>query len=290
MKISVSSYSFERLLNNNTMTQLDCVKKAKELGFDAIEFVDIRPQGDMSKQEYAKLLRAECEKCGLEISNYTFGADLINGSNGDIKAEIAMVKGQIDIAEILGAKSVRHDATGGFEQNVRGYRGFDDALKIIVPAIRGITEYAKAKGIKTMVENHGFFAQDSARVEKLINEVANENFGWLCDMGNFLCAGENPVDAVGRAAPYAFYVHAKDFHVKSGMLPNPGDGYFMSRTGDYLRGAIIGHGDVPVKQCIAAVKRVGFDGYIAIEFEGLEDNILALTIGIANLKRFIAEA
>lgn len=289
MKIAVSSYSFERMLNNGTITQFGCIEKAKELGFDAIEFVDVIPHDDSSVKEYAVKLKNECERVGLPISNYTFGADFLTGSNGDLNAEIARVKGQIDIAEILGAKSVRHDATGGYPQESRGSRGFEQALPTIATACREVTEYAKTKGIKTMVENHGFFSQDSDRVEKLINTVANDNFGWLCDMGNFLCAGENPINAVGRAAPYAFYAHAKDFHVKSGMKPNPGEGFFMNRVGDYLRGAIVGHGDVPVKQCLMALKRVGFDGYVAIEFEGLEDNFTALKIGLSNLRRFISE-
>ena len=38
-----------------------------------------------------------------------------------------------------------------------------------------MTEYAAAKGIKTMVENHGFFCQDSDRVEKLVTAVAHPN-------------------------------------------------------------------------------------------------------------------
>ena len=97
------------------------------------------------------------------------------------------------------------------------------------------------------------------------------NFGMLVDIGNFSCADESSVTAVGRAAPYARHVHAKDFHIKSGMLDNPGDGWFMSRGGNYLRGAIIGHGDIPVKQCISTLARAGYDGYVTIEFEGLED-------------------
>lgn len=289
MKISVSSYSFQRMLENGSITQLGCIAKAKELGFDAIEFVDMVPHDGSTPEEYAVKLKAKCEHIGLPISNYTFGADLINGSNGDLQAEIARVKKQIDIAAILGAKSVRHDATGGYDQAVRGHRGFDQALPILVEGCRAITEYAKTKGIRTTVENHGFFSQDSDRVEKLVNAVANDNFGLLCDMGNFLCAGEDPIKAVGRVAPYAFYAHAKDFHVKSGMNPNPGQGFFMNRNGDYLRGSIIGHGDVPVKQCLATLKRVGYDGYVAIEFEGLEDNIVALTIGLENLRRYISE-
>ena len=43
MKPSVSSYSFARLMGPGGMTQLDCVKKAAELGFEAIEFTELQP-------------------------------------------------------------------------------------------------------------------------------------------------------------------------------------------------------------------------------------------------------
>ncbi len=289
MKVAVSSYSFSRMIISGEITQLGCIEKAKELGFDAIEIVDIIAHDGSSPKEYAKKLKEEADRVQIPISSFTFGADFLNGSNGDFDAEVTRIKEMIDIAEILGAKNVRHDATTGYSKEDRKYRGFDDVLPVLVAGCRQVTEYAKTKGIRTTVENHGFFCQDSDRVEKLVNAVANENFGLLVDMGNFLCADEDPSIAVGRVAPYAFYAHAKDFHVKSCMAPNPGAGFFRSRNGNYLRGAIIGHGDVPVKHCLTALKNAGFDGYLALEFEGMEENILALKIGLANLRRYISE-
>lgn len=290
MKIAVSSYSFSPLFHSGSLTQFDCIACAKDMGFDAIEFVDILPHDGSSEAEYAKKLGEETRRVGISVSNFTIAADFLKGCDGDVNAEIERVKKKIDIAILLGATGVRHDATTGFPVGTREYRGFDDALPLLSDACHKVTEYAAKYGIRTMVENHGFFCQDSDRVEKLVNAVANPNFGWLVDMGNFLCVDENPITAVGRAAPYAFYVHAKDFHVKSSMLPNPGEGFFCSRGGNYLRGAIIGHGDVPIKQCITALKKEGFDGTIAIEFEGIEDTIKGIRIGLANLRRYISEA
>lgn len=289
MKVSVSTYSFNKMLCEGKITQFDCIAKSKELGFDAIEFVDIIPHDGSTKQEYAKKLNKECERLNMPISNFTFGADFLNGSDGNFEAEIERIKSMIDLAELVGAKSVRHDATVGYSKEIRKYQGFDDVLPKLADGCRQITQYAKTKKIKTMVENHGFFCQDSDRVEKLVNRVADENFGLLVDMGNFLCADEDPAIAVSRVAPYAFYAHAKDFHIKSCMEPNPGEGFFRTRNGNYLRGAIIGQGNVPVKHCLTALKQAGYDDYIAIEFEGIEENIMALKIGLCNLKRYISE-
>lgn len=288
MKVSVSSYSFSKLMNQGILNQFSCIEKAKEIGFDGIEFVNIMPHDGSTIEEYAVKLKEECKRIGITITNYTFGADFINGSNGDVTEEIQRVKEQIDIADILGAYSVRHDATIGYSKKEKKHRGFQHALPILANACREITEYAAQKKIVTMVENHGTFCQDSDRMEALVNAVDHENFGWLCDMGNFLCVDENPIHAVGKAAPYVKYVHAKDFYVKSGNEPDPGDGFFRSRGGNYLKGTIVGHGDIPVTQCLAILKNAGYDGYVAIEFEGMEDTITALSIGASNLKRYIA--
>jgi len=290
MKIGVSSYSFSRLVRSGAMAQMDIVAKAKEIGFDVIEFSTIAvPKGE-TLPEYAKKLRAECERVGLPVVNYTIGADFLNGSGGDWKREVERLKDEVRVAQILGAPSMRHDASRGYVPEDPCPRGFDDALPTLVKGCRAVTEFAADLGIRTMVENHGFFCQDSERVEKLINGVAHENFGWLVDMGNFLCADESPATAVGRAMPYALHVHAKDFHVKSGAGTAPGEGWFQSRGGNWLRGAIIGHGDVPVMQCLRIMKNADYDGVLSIEFEGLEDPIRGMTIGLTNLRRYVAEA
>jgi sugar phosphate isomerase/epimerase len=75
--------------------------------------------------------------------------------------------------------------------------------------------------------------------------------------------------------------------MKDGNGEFPGEGFFQTRAGNYLRGSIIGHGDVPVRKCINALKRAGYDGYLMIEFEGMEDPIRGITVGCNNLRRFI---
>ncbi|NSW91500.1 MAG: sugar phosphate isomerase/epimerase [Firmicutes bacterium] len=288
MKIGVSTYSFSALMNNETMSQLEVIGKAKEMGFDVIEFSGLRvPEGQFI-ESFAEKVKEECARVGIQMGNYTIGADFINGSNGNLEAEIERVKGEVKIAKILGATGMRHDATRGFLPGYVGPKGFDDALPILIKGCRAVTEFAESLGIRTMVENHGYFCQDSDRVEKLVNGVNNKNFGILVDVGNFLCVDEDPAKAVGRLAPYAFHVHVKDFHVKPGTAPNPGTGWFKSRAGNFLRGAIIGHGEVPVVQCLEILKKAGYDGTVSIEFEGMEEPLTGISVGLENLKRYLA--
>jgi sugar phosphate isomerase/epimerase len=268
------------------MTQFEAIAKAKELGYDGIEFAGLEHSSDISDEDYARSLKAEADRLELPIVSFVFGADLVNGSNGrTADEEVLEVKRLVDIAEILGVKVIRHDVLWALGK----YRSFDAALPELAARVRAITEYASTKGIKTSVENHGRICQDPERCERLFNAVAHENFGILCDIGNFLCADADPAKAVGMVAPYTVFAHAKDFYFKSGSEDNPGEGYFGTRAGNYLKGAIIGHGIVPVKQCLRILKGAGYDGFISIEFEGMEDNIQALRIGLANIRRFISE-
>ena len=290
MQIGVSSYSFSRLVRSGAMKQVEVIAAAAEIGFDTIEFAGIAVPEGGNLEAAAQELREEAERVGISISNYTIGADFLNGSGGDVEAEAARLRDEVRIAEILGAPGMRHDATGGFPADTRGPRGFDEALPTLIKGCRAVTEYAADRGIKTMVENHGYFCQDSERVEKLICGVGHPNFGVLIDMGNFICADEDPAVAVGRLVPYAFHVHAKDFHLKPGTAPAPGEGWNASRGGNYWRGAIIGHGDVPVLSCLNVMRRAGYDGVLSIEFEGMEEPMTGIRIGHDNLRRYVALA
>ncbi|MBQ5841495.1 MAG: sugar phosphate isomerase/epimerase [Clostridia bacterium] len=289
MKIAVSSYSFTKLFDRGELTQLDCIAKAKEMGFDAVEFSGVRPPEGMTAEDYARRLQEECARLEMPVSNYAVGADFLTGSQGDLEAEIARVCGEVDMAARLGATCMRHDATYGVPDEQRATIGFDQVLPRLAEGCRRVTEYAASRGIVTTVENHGFFCQDSRRVEKLVCAVGHPNFGLLGDMGNFLCADEAPAVAYGRIAPYVKYAHAKDFLVKDGQGANPGDGFFCSRGGCYLRGTVIGHGVVPVKQCLSILKKSGYDGYVSVEFEGWEETEQAIRAGLENLRRYLAE-
>ena len=283
MKISVSSYSFHQYIKAGKLTQFDCVAKAKEIGFDAIEFTDIIADGLDAQKQTAKSLCDEAKRVGIEINAYTIGANLFCGSDEENAKEVQRLKTQLDVANILGAKLMRHDVCHSLTKTGNG-RSFDLMLPTIAKNAREVTEYAEKLGIRTCSENHGRIAQDSDRVERLFNAVAHDNYGLLVDVGNFLCVDEDPIHAVSRLAPYAIHVHVKDF--RFGTTPDYNRG-IMTRGANYIGGCVIGEGVVPVKQCLAILKRAGYDGFVSVEYEGVEDCIAGIQRGLANLKKFI---
>ena len=285
MKTSVSSYSYDKLLRTGQMDLFQVMDSAKQIGFDAIEFVEFSAPEGMTLAQFAAQLRAYAEKLDLAISSYTVGANFLQD---DIPAEIERVKGEVDIAAVLGVKVMRHDIFSRYPDSYTGVRTFDAVLPIIAPAIREVAEYAATKGIVTMSENHGYIAQDADRLLRLYAAVDHPNYRYLCDIGNFICADEDSAVSVGKMKDFISFVHAKDFFIRSGMEPDPGRGWFQTRAGNYIRGTIFGQGNIPTWQCLKIIKKSGYDGFVSLEFEGMEEPLKSIEIGYENLKRHIA--
>lgn len=278
MKIAVSSYSFSQAFYDGRMTIMDVIPKAKELGYEAIEFVR-QGQTDEEMKVLAPKLKKQSEEYGIPIIAYMIGADfLLNG----LDEEVERLKKEVEFACLMGAPRLRHDSTSGKDATGKLYE-VEEALPIVAEGYRRVTEFAAGLGIHTMIENHGYYFQDSCRVKELIETVNHPNFGWLMDMGNFMCADEVSVEAVKVAAPMAVHAHAKDFHYKAKGEYIPLQGWFGTRGGNALRGSIIGHGAVNVKECLDILRATGYDGYLSVEFEGMEDCLMALKANLDNL-------
>ena len=283
MEISVSLWSFHQKISAGELTQLSAISAAKELGFDCIEYTDLIPPEGKSATEYAKEIRAEADRVGIKINCYAIGANMVQETDEDDEKEIERVCRELDLAKIMGVPVFRHD---GIRNLPSRFKSFDQALPKMAENIRRVADYGKSLGIKTMVENHGKICQDSTRVENLFATVNHENFGLLVDIGNFMCVDEKPEIAVSRCAPYAFHLHAKDFHFAPYKTETI-DGFFRTRAMNQLKGAVIGEGVVPVEQCFAIMKDAGYSGSCTIEFEGSEPCMEGLAKGLKNLKEIL---
>ena len=286
MKSCISTYSFHPLYSGD-FTRFDAIEKTKEFGCDGVEFVldDNAPEG-YTPRDYALALTEHAQKVGLETPIYTTNANFICE---DPEREVERVCKHIDIAAECGIKLLRHDVAWGYPVGFNGVKTFHAIVEAVAPYISKVADHAKEVGVKTCSENHGRLMQDSERMLELFRAVGNPNYGLLCDIGNFGGVDEDCSVAVSKLLDLIVYVHAKDNFTKSGMSYNPGRGYGVSRAGNYRRATIFGHGDVPAFQILKAIKNSGYDGFVSLEFEGIEPTLLALDIGSENLKRMLKD-
>lgn len=299
MKFGFSIYSLWNAMRRGEMTVEEAFAWIAENGGDHIEIIDFGPQ------ETPEKLAELSKKYNLPISAYSIGSMLAQGDEANYEAELTRLKGEIDKARTMGAKLVRCDMVrvmmGRGETGVEIY---DRIFPTMVKGARELADYAAQFDMEISIENHGTLMNGAERVKRLLLAVDRPNYGCTVDIGNVLCVDEDPEVCVEELIPFAKRVHIKDFYVRKdgyaigaksmadsknndpGAL---GDGSWLTtRHKRFLRGAIIGHGDIDMRAVLQKVVDSGYDGDLTIEFEGMEEPTLACKLSMANLRQIVA--
>ena len=125
---------------------------------------------------------------------------------------------------------------------------------MMVEAAAEVADYAARYGITTMVENHGFFVNGSDRIIRLAEAVNRPNFKMCLDTGNLLCVDEPPETSIRKCMPYVGMIHLKDF-----------------------------------VSIVRNIRASGDDGFVSLEFEGIEDSRRGTYTGLQTAKNLFAD-
>ena len=302
MKLGMSCYCLDPAMAAGRMTIDDVIDYAVAHGCEHIEFVPfhlafVTPEQELDL-ELIEHVRKKCESAGIEISTYSVNADLLKTDPAEEAKEIERVKRHIDAAQKLGLSRMRFDVASfrrPFSTNT--IYNFNQEFPQMVRNGTLLCDYAAERGITIVMENHGFFINGSDRVLRLIEAINRPNLKMTVDVGNFLCVDEDPVAAVKRCLPLAEMIHLKDFYIrKKELLPDQTEmfncnngSWFETMGGKMLRGAILGQGDVDIWEILRTIKHSGFDGYISLEFEGMEVCEQGAEISLAMAKAILAK-
>lgn len=236
---------------------------------------------------------------GIPIENFSLNANFLGLTEGEYADEMARVKSYMEVCRKLGIRTLRVDCASfrrPIETNTTAH--FTRELPLILGTYTALCAHAAPMGIKVLLENHGFHVNGSERTAQIFEAMKNvDNFGGQIDTGNYVCVDELADVAVRKNICYATTVHMKDFYIRPEDR-DPGDAklfdcsnsWFRSVAKRYLRGSILGQGDLNMPLIIKIIKRSGFDGNIFIEYEGMEDCLYGTKVSLDNLKRMWAEA
>lgn len=286
MKLGLSTYSLLGAIRKGEMTVLDVVDWIAEHGGEHMEIV---PYGFtlVDNPELADAVCNRAKEVGIELSNYCLPANFVQETEEAFNQEVVRIKEHVDLCHHMGIKHMRHDVTAfTLPPEKITIKWFEENLHLMVEGSQQIADYAAQFGITTTIENHGQCVQHSDRVQRVLLEVNRSNFNTTLDVGNFLCVDEDPIVGVKKNLPFASFIHFKDFYIRP-YDEKPGGGkWFTSANGNYLRGAIVGQGDVNIRKIVKLIKDSGYDGYVSLEFEGMEECKEATKIGLDNIRRF----
>lgn len=295
MKLGLSSYSINKEVAEGRMTLASAIDWIASQGAECVELVPFSftfvKEDNTIDYALIEVAKRSALDAGIEIANYSVLANLLVEEEAAYEAEVERVKTHVRIAAELGAPMMRHDISAF--RRPRGENGveyFEQLFPRMIDAATRISEYGRSIGITTLLENHGFFVNGCDRCERLVRAVHRDNYKMLLDTGNIACVDEDPAVAAAKLSPLAQMIHLKDFYIRK---RDPGDTtefdcgghWFKSNAGRYLRGSIMGQGDLDMWEILGAIKASGYNGHIAIEFEGFEEPKYASRVSLDNARR-----
>lgn len=222
---------------------------------------------------------------GLAISCYTLSSNFGLPEGAERRALVDNIRHETDMAVILGAKVCRIESTFGPKSDEKVT--FEDMIDRVVRGTKEVAEHALTLGVRLGLENHGRYMGSFHTVAQLIKDVDSPAYQAVPDIGNFFVVDEDPLAACRELAKFAIHVHAKDFR-RMPADPKMGEGWFVTPGGYQLQGAVVGEGDVPVRECLKALRDRGYDGCLSVEHESPEDPIEGLRRSRAHLEEMLA--
>lgn len=275
MKLSVSNWCIQDKMFKENYTVSDFLDMCKKVDVEYVELLDcfFKDEG-----EYEVASR-KLKETGIKLACFSVSNDFIQAKEKDYLQQIAYIKDGIDRAVYFGTDTLRifigHMCDGITE---------DKAYNDIVKGLSQVSKYALDKGITLAIENHGGLIGNSNQLKNVINEVGASNLKVNLDTGNFVLVGETPDKAAKNLDSLVKYVHIKDIE----LMNQDYSGGFEDLNGLKYEGTIIGEGDINWKALINELRKIGYQGYLTIEYEGVDiDSIEGTLKSIENFRNLL---
>ena len=261
------------------------VDAAARLGYDGIELrlLDgevIDPRADRTKVEQAVAL---CRSRGVEVCAFDTSCRFNQSGATEQERQIADLLAWIGLAHDLQVPLLR--VFGGANPE-RGAPVTDDEVNArVAAALRKAAPEAERAGVTVVLETHDVFSS-ARRVADVLERVGSTHIAALWDSHHPYRMGESPEDVITALDRRIAHVHVKDAR----CLPSTDD---PSADGAWQL-VLLGQGEVPVRGQLAALRRAGYTGYVAVEWEKkwhpeIADPEVALPQHIAWLRDAMAE-
>ena len=259
-KLSLAQWSLHNAIQKGDLNPYDFAAKAKDLGFEGIEYVNDLYRDVMTAKDKNTALKqfiaqsnAQAKEHGVEnvLIMIDGEGDLAVPSVKERNKAIENHKAWVETAAAMGCHSIRINLFGERDEQAWKAQSAESMLKL--------GEFAAPYNINIIVENHGYLSSNAALVMEMLKDVNLSNCGTLPDFGNFClerskgarwdgaCIKEyDRYQGVEELLPRAFAVSAKSHDFNA-------DG--NEKHTDYLR-------------MLKLVKSSGYKGFIGVEYEG----------------------
>ncbi len=252
-KISLAQWSYNKALFAHKMDNFQFIAKAKELGFDGVEYVNQFFKDKAENMAFLDSLKTATAAAGIRNVLIMIDGEGYLGDSIQVKRDSAVLnhKKWVLAAKHLGCHSIR--------VNAHGEGSAEQVADNVVKGLGSLCDFAAQHGMNVIVENHGGYSSNGAWLTEVMKKINKPNCGTLPDFGNFCLKREGGVmwgakcieeydmyKGVAEMMPFAKGVSAKshDFN-KDGN----------ETTIDYAK-------------MMDIVQKAGYNSFVGVEYEG----------------------
>jgi inosose dehydratase len=245
----------------------------REMG---IEYVDLTDNHDgaslgseagfvasLSLDSHPAKIRRLVEEFGLTMTSVCAHANLLDPTSPDRYGTAQVIKA-VRLAHLLGVKQVittELEPKTDFGRNLSRQESlFSIREKLYEPVL-----WAEELGIELLLEPHGELTDTVDGMSAILEALGHEaTVGVNLDTGNSWLGGGDPHQFVKILGPRIKHVHWKD-------MPAEWEPQRGTRFGCGMATIPLGDGVVGIRQIVAELREIGFDGPTTLEIAGVDN-------------------
>lgn len=274
VRFAVSTYSFWQFRAEPTPIE-ECIDAAARMGFDGVEILQVQMADDESNARLQRLKR-RAHALGLGLCGFSTHQGFVSPDPAVRRENVEKTRRSIDLASRLGIATMRVNtgrwgtsknfdelmANKGIEPRLVGHTD-EEAFGWVIEALEECLPRAEECGVVLGLENHWGLGRTAAGVMRIVEAIDSPWLRTTLDTGNFL---DDMYPQMERIASAACLVQAKTYF---------GGGKWYTLDIDYARVAAI-------------LRKVRYQGWVSLEFEGRDDPAVAVPKSLAMLKEAFA--
>lgn len=270
LKLSISSYSYWHFKGDKFPIE-KVIDESAKLGVEGIDILHRQMEGE--DNAYLQKLKRHAFVNGIAFTCLSIHQSFVSPDKEFLKKEIEHTRKCIELAAKMGIPCLRLNSgrwgtiksfdelmkNRGVEPILPGYT-LDDGFKWCIDSIEQCLPVAAENGVLLALENHWGLCSTPEGQLRIKKAIDSPWLGIMMDTGNFL---EEPYSKLEMLAPYTNFVQAKTYY---------GGGEWYTLDLDYRR-------------IFSILKKVNYQGYVSLEFEGKEDPFVSVPKSIEMLRQ-----
>lgn len=274
MRTAICHYSFHRRYNAEGWSPLRLAQEVAALGVEGVDFhAGLLGGTDGAVEAIGDALA----QTGRVLSGVSLSNNFNQEDGGALAQQIANVEHWMAVGAEVGAPVMR--IFGGHVTDRTDAEAMAGAHQRVLDALGQVTRRAERLGVVLALENHGGLPCSASEQVEVIEAIGSPNLQATIDVGNYMACGQEAHEGTHVAAECCAYVHFKDFaKIPSAERP----------WGWTTRPATVGAGDIDHRACLLALREAAFDGFVALEYEGEDDESVGVPASVAYMNQVMA--